>query len=251
MIEDNYSLEGLNVEGNLSTVMENLKVFDHCLRHSDHNEVRNFNLLFYGPPGAGKSELARFVADHMARELMVRRASDVISPYVGETEQNISQVFADAEAMQAVLVIDEVDSFLFNRSGAARSWEISQTNGFLTQMERFWGILICTTNRFEDLDQASVRRFNYKIGFRCLKPEGNIIFYRKLLSPLTSAPLKKEWRKIIENIDNLTPGDFRIVRDRFAIFPQERVTHSMMLQALKEESRIKKLQEGKKTFGFI
>jgi AAA+ superfamily predicted ATPase len=39
-------------------------------------------------------------------------------------------------------------------------------------MERFQGILICTTNRFEDLDQASLRRFNYKIGFRFLKPEG-------------------------------------------------------------------------------
>jgi transitional endoplasmic reticulum ATPase len=251
IIEDNYSLDGLNIEGNLPAIMENLKEFDHCLRRSDRHAVRNFNLLFYGPPGAGKSELARFVAGHLERELVVSRASDVISPYVGETEQNISRVFADAEAAEAVLVIDEVDSFLFNRSHAVRSWEISQTNEFLTQMERFQGILICTTNRFEDLDQASVRRFNFKIGFRCLKPEGNIIFYRKLLSPLTLAPLKKEWREMIENIGDLTPGDFRVVRDRFAIFPQKRVTHGMMVQALQEESRIKKLQEGKKPFGFI
>jgi hypothetical protein len=46
---------------------------------------------------------------------------------------------------------------------------------------------------------------NLKVFDHCLKPEGNIIFYRKLLSPLTSAPLKKEWREMIENIDNLTP----------------------------------------------
>jgi SpoVK/Ycf46/Vps4 family AAA+-type ATPase len=143
----------------------------------------------YGPPGAGKSELARYIAGHLDRELMVKRVSDIVSPYVGETEQNISRVFSEAEAAEAVLVIDEADSFLFNRSRAVRSWEISHTNEFLTQMERFRGILICTTNRFEDLDQASVRRFNYKIGFRCLKPEGNVIFYRKLLSPLTSALL--------------------------------------------------------------
>ena len=117
-------------------------------------------------------------------------------------------------------------------------------------MERFHGILICTTNRFEDLDQASVRRFNYKIGFRCLKPEGNVIFYKKLLSPLTKAPLNKEGEEMLENIGDLTPGDFRVVRDRFAIFPPERVTHEMMVKALREEAQIKKLQEGKKPLGF-
>jgi SpoVK/Ycf46/Vps4 family AAA+-type ATPase len=231
--------------------MEHLEDFDHCLRRSDQQAVRNFNLLFYGPPGAGKSELARYIAGHLERELIVKRVSDVVSPYVGETEQNISRIFAEAEAAEAVLVIDEADSFLFNRSRAVRSWEISQTNEFLTQMERFRGILICTTNRFEDLDQASVRRFNYKIGFRCLKPEGNVIFYRKLLSPLTTAPLNKEWGDMLENIGDLTPGDFRVVRDRFAISPPERVTHDMMVQALREESQIKKMQEGKKPLGFM
>lgn len=250
-IEENYSIDGLNIEGDLPVIMEHLEEFDRCLRRSDQqNAVRNFNLLFYGPPGAGKSELARYIAGHLERELTVKRVSDVVSPYVGETEQNISRVFSEAEAAEAVLVIDEADSFLFNRSRAVRSWEISHTNEFLTQMERFRGILICTTNRFEDLDQASVRRFNYKIGFRCLKPEGNVIFYKKLLSPLTSDPLNKEGEDMLENIGDLTPGDFRVVRDRFAIFPQGKVTHDMMVQALREEAQIKKLQEGKKPLGF-
>lgn len=250
-IEENYSIEGLHVEGNLPAIMEHVEEFDRCLRRSDQEQtVRNFNLLFYGPPGAGKSELARYIAGHLERELTVKRVSDVVSPYVGETEQNISRVFSEAEAAEAVLVIDEADSFLFNRSRAVRSWEISHTNEFLSQMERFRGILICTTNRFEDLDQASVRRFNYKIGFRCLKPEGNVIFYKKLLSPLTSASLNNEGEDMLENIGDLTPGDFRVVRDRFAIFPMERVTNDMMVQALREESQIKKLQEGKKILGF-
>jgi len=250
-IEADYSLNGLNVEGNLPAIMEHLEEFDRCLRRSDHHAVRNFNLLFYGPPGAGKSELARYIAEHLERELMVKRTSDVVSPYVGETEQNISKVFSDAEAAEAVLVIDEADSFLFNRSRAVRSWEISHTNEFLTQMERFRGILICTTNRFEDLDQASVRRFNYKIGFCCLKPEGKVIFYKKLLSPLTKVPLNKEGEEMLGNIGDLTPGDFRVVRDRFAIFPQERVIHDMMIQALQTESRLKKMHNGGKPIGFM
>lgn len=250
-IEENYSIAGLNVEGNLPAIMEHLEEFDRCLRCADQQAVRNFNLLLYGPPGAGKSELARYIAGHLERELIVKRVSDVVSPYVGETEQNISRVFSEAEAAEGVLVIDEADSFLFSRSRAIRSWEISQTNEFLTQMERFRGILICTTNRFTDLDQASVRRFNYKIGFRSLKPEGNVIFYKKLLSPLTSTLLNQEGEEILENIDDLTPGDFRIVRDRFAIFPPGKVTHEMMVQALREEAQIKKLQEGKITISFV
>ncbi|MFH0960460.1 MAG: hypothetical protein V1897_17350, partial [Pseudomonadota bacterium] len=56
---------------------------------------------------------------------------------------------------------------------------------------------------------------------------------------------------MLENIGDLTPGDFRVVRDRFAIFPPERVTHVMMVRALREEAQIKKLQEGRKPLGFM
>ena len=249
-IEDNYSIEGLNIKGNLPTIFEQLEAFDHRLRQNEHRYVRNFNLLFYGPPGTGKSELARFIAEHLDRELMIRRASDIISKYVGETEQNISMVFSQAETAEAVLVVDEADSFLFNRNHAIRSWEISQTNEFLTQMERFRGILICTTNRFEGLDQASIRRFNYKIGFGCLKPEGNVIFYKKLLAPLVLQCLNENDEYRLRNIHNLAPGDFRVVRDRFASLAPDKINNTEMIDALQEEAQIKKLQEGINSIGF-
>ena len=250
-IEDNYSIDGLHIDGNLPAIMEQTEVFDRCLRQPNNHTARNLNLLFYGPPGAGKSELARYIANHLDRELMVRRASDMVSKYVGETEQNINQVFSEAEAMEAVLVIDEADSFLFNRERAIRSWEISQTNEFLTQMERFRGILICTSNRFADLDSASVRRFNHKVGFRYLKPEGNVIFYKRMLTGLSETPLSRVEADMLEQIRDLTPGDFRIVRDRFAIFESGRISHAMMIDALREEARVKKSHEGKKTIGFL
>lgn len=249
-IEDSYSIDGLNIKGNLTTIFEQLEAFDRRLRQNEHRYVRNFNLLFYGPPGTGKSELARFIAAYLDRELMIKRASDIISKYVGETEQNISRVFSQAETAEAVLVIDEADSFLFNRNHAIRSWEISQTNEFLTQMERFRGTLICTTNRFEGLDQASIRRFNYKIGFGCLKPEGNVIFYKKLLAPLVLQCLNENDENRLRNIHNLAPGDFRVVRDRFAILAPEKINDAEMIDALQEEAQIKKLQEGINSIGF-
>jgi len=241
-IENNYSIDGLNVDGDLAVMMDQLETYDRFLREADNSELRNFNLLFYGPPGTGKSEFARYIANHLAKEIMCKRASDIVSPWVGETEQNISSTFAKAEAEEAILIIDEADSFLFNRGGAMRSWEISKTNEFLTQMERFRGILICTTNMLAGLDSASIRRFNHKIKFDYLKPDGNILFYQRLLEPLTSCSLDKVVEKDLQEIRQLTPGDFRIVRDRFSFYKKTEVNHQMLLEALSKESNIKQFQ---------
>ena len=154
------------------------------------------------------------------------------------------------EQKQAILVFDEADTFLFRREMAERSWEISQTNEFLTQIERYQGILVCTTNRITGLDSASIRRFNHKIQFDFLKPEGNVIFYRKLLAPLTPAAFTQNHENELRGIGNLAPGDFRIVRDRYAIMPLERITPEVMINALREESQLKKMHSGEKSIGF-
>ena len=199
----------------------------------------NMNLLFYGPPGTGKSELARYIADRLDRQIICKRISDLQSKWVGEGEKNIKYAFQEAEAEEAILVIDEADSLLFSRERAVRSWEISFTNEFLTQMERFRGILICTTNRMKDLDDASIRRFNHKLKFDYLLPDGNVVFYEKLLVNLIGPSLDEKSRAELKNILNLTPGDFKTVRDRFAFYTPEELSHKMLLEALKDESRIK------------
>ena len=136
-IERNYSLEGLNIEGDLKTTMTQLEAFDRFLIQSGNDEIKNMNLLFYGPPGTGKSELARYIANHLDREIITKRASDFLDKYVGETEQKIREAFEEAENEEALLIIDEVDTMLFSRGQAQRSWEISFTNEFLTQMEKY------------------------------------------------------------------------------------------------------------------
>jgi len=249
-IDKNYSLDGLNIKGNLTAMIGQLEKFDQFLRKSDQDKIMNMNLLFYGPPGTGKSELARYLAEHLDREVIFKRYSDLQSMWVGAGEKNIKLAFANAEAEEAVLVIDEADSFLSSRDMAIRSWEISFTNEFLTQMEKFRGILICTTNRFKDLDEASIRRFNHKMEFGYLNAEGNIIFYRKLLASLLKEPLKEANQNVLRKISNLTPGDFKLVRDRYSFCPSDELTHELLLQALKEEANIKNIHKGNKNIGF-
>lgn len=242
-IEDNYSIEGLNVEGDLPRMLQQLEAFNRYMRRSDKSLNCNLNLLFYGPPGTGKSELARYIAKHLEREIICQRASDIVHPYMGETEQNMKKVFSRAEAEKAILIIDEVDSFLFNRKRSIRSWEISQTNEFLTQMERFRGILICSTNMMEGLDSASLRRFNQKIKFNYLKPDGNIIFYQRFLKPLTNSPLDENMKNVLSGIKQLTPGDFQLIRDRYSFYPPQEINHQVLVEALSNESNIKQYQK--------
>jgi SpoVK/Ycf46/Vps4 family AAA+-type ATPase len=249
-IEENYSLDGLNINGDLSSMMGQLEQFDAYLRDAKDDRIMNMNLLFYGPPGTGKSELARYIADRLDREIICKRVSDLQDMYVGQTEKNIKRAFQEAEAEEAILIIDEADSLLFARDRAVRSWEISFTNEFLTQMEHFRGILVCTTNRMKDLDEASIRRFNHKMNFDYLLPEGNVVFYKKLMSGLIGNPLDQKSRAVLKSIPCLTPGDFKTVRDRFSFYPGEELSHEMLLEALQDESRIKAIYRDKSKIGF-
>ena len=167
---------------------------------------------FHGPAGTGKSELARHLADALEKPLLVKRASDLLDMYVGQTEQRIAAMFDDARQRDAVLVLDEADSFLRDRRGARQSWEVTQVNELLTQMEAFDGIFVCTTNLMASLDAASLRRFPWKIRFDYLKPGQRwglfVQEFARLGGDLAEA---QAWKEPVLRLDRLTPGDIAAV----------------------------------------
>ncbi len=125
----------------------------------------NFSLCLYGEPGTGKSLYARYLAKQLGVDVILKRASDLMSMWVGGTEKNIAEAFAEAKSKKAMLIFDEADSFLQNRTNAVRNWEVSQVNEMLTWMESHEYPFVCTTNLLDSLDEASLRRFTFKIKF--------------------------------------------------------------------------------------
>lgn len=128
-------------------------------------------ILLYGPPGTGKSSFAQELSKALDKPLRTVLASDVLRPYVGETEMALSQLFAEAQVQGGVLFLDEADSLIFHRDGAQRSWEVSLVNELLAQVSSYRGVLVLATNRKDALDSALWRRMDIKVALRPMHPD--------------------------------------------------------------------------------
>ena len=202
-------------------------------------------LCFHGPPGSGKTALAEHIAAELQRPLMVRLASDLMSKYVGETEQNMARMFEAAAAEGAVLLLDEADSFLRSRRMAERHYEVSEVNEMLAGMERHAGLFICTTNAFDDLDEAALRRFSFKIRFKPLRPDQRLTMFERELGRSPDEAQADRLRAL----DALTLGDFAAVRQQAEILG-EALSPDEFLTLLEAEHRVKPDVRQRRPMGF-
>jgi len=197
----------------------------------------NFSLCLYGVPGSGKSAYARHLAEQMKMKVLHKRASDLISMWVGESEKNIAAAFAEAKRKKMLLVIDEADSFLQDRRHAQRSWEVTQVNEMLTQMESHPLPFVCTTNLMDDLDQASLRRFTFKVKYDYLTRQQTESAFRHFFGAESAVSLG--------GLTSLSPGDFAVVAKKAKICGIE--DHRELAAMLRQEQDVKDVR---KTVGF-
>ncbi len=237
VVRTGYSLEWLNTDLQIDKLIEGIK------------RRPKGTFCFYGAAGTGKSELARYMSDQIGKPLIMKRASDILSPWVGVAEQNIAAMFSEAREQDAVLVLDEADSFLSDRRDAQRSWEVTQVNELLTQMEAFEGIFICTTNLMSKLDQASLRRFAFKVRFDPLKPEQRVALFKQELVRLGgNGSDAMAWEEQVWQLNQLTPGDFAVASRQFELW-DEPVTAVKLYGILKKECEAKGASPRKIGFG--
>ena len=220
-----YNLDYVACNDNIHRISEGLK------------RSKKGRICCYGPPGTGKTAWAGWLAEQLDMPLLLCKGSDLLDPYVGGTERNIAQAFEQAKADNALLVLDEVDTFLFSREGANRSWERSQVNEMLTQIERFEGLMVVSTNLIEVLDPAALRRFDLKLKFDYLTLPQRLDFAKQQAEILGLPLLSEEDLSQIESLNLLTPGDFAAVARRHQFSPFQKVQD--WLSALQGECEVK------------
>jgi SpoVK/Ycf46/Vps4 family AAA+-type ATPase len=238
-----YSLEHLNITGKFGP--------DQILKALRKRPVGS--ICMYGLPGAGKTQLAEFLAVELDMPILMKRASDLLSKWLGESEQNIASMFREAEEEGAILFLDEADSFLRDRALARAEWSVTQVNEILQQMERFSGIFIAATNLMQDVDAAALRRFTFKLEFKALRPEQAwTMFVNESgfdadadADPGRAALLQDQLTQIM----NLTPGDFATVK-RQANLLDERLDPDTWIEQLAAEAKAKMAGLERNQLGF-
>lgn len=215
-LTDFYDPKIINVSMPVENVITSVSKFYNYIQN-DHGRgmaVRNMNILLQGPTGTGKTEFVKYLAKQTGKKVIQLNFSDLVSCYLGGTEKAIAEAFKRAQEEDSILFFDEADSLFTSRAGAERSWEVSRTNELLVQMERFVGVLVCSTNFIDQLDSASIRRFNIKVSFDHLNNDAKELLFHKMLSEVSLCPPSAEELNELHAIQKLSVGDFKVVMQR-------------------------------------
>lgn len=202
-----YRADLLNADRDLDAICAGLK------------QTGSGRVCLFGPPGTGKTAWGRHLAEMLDRPLHVHRASDLLGPYVGETEARMAKMFRQAQDAGALLLLDEADTFFRDRTTTdMKGWEVSQVNEMLVQTESFNGVFVASTNLLDRIDAATLRRFDLKIHFDFLAPEQTVAMLADYLGVL-DVHLDNKAEMDIQGISNLTPGDFANVMRQSRLEP--------------------------------
>ncbi len=236
-----YDLSVLNTSVPATEIVEMLEASEQYKNENPNDMNQGVRCLWYGISGSGKTELARYVAQKLQKPLLLKRCSDLISPYVGQTEINIREAFEEALNTESILLIDEADSFFADRSSAQYGFERQMTNEFLNQLEEFPGIVIANTNLRKLLDPAVMRRFHLVTEFKALKEDG---IQNLLKSFFGKFEFTEEQIQKLARFNTVTPGDFGSLSGRIRFIPKDKLSADYIISALVKIQDEKRMNGG-------
>lgn len=202
-----------------------------------NSEQKNYGILLYGESGSGKSYFGQYLAQELGMPIIKKRASDLIDKWVGSTEKNIQAAFKEAKQKKAVLLFDEADSFLFDRKYAQRDFECASTNELLTQMENHPYPFIMTTNLKSKIDNASLRRFLFKIKYTYME-EKNVVAGIKTYFGKNYKLTKEQ----LKELKYLCAGDFTIAKRKMDVLENGKYTNEKIYEYLLAEQNEKEIK---------
>ena len=165
---DKYFSDLITTDETIGQLEEVVKEFNNWDVLVSNGVFPTRRVLFYGPPGCGKTLAAKTLAAEIGIPMLYVRFDSLISSYLGETSSNIRKVFEYAKNDSWVIFFDEFDAIGRSRSDASEHGEIKRVvNAFLQQIDNYKGrsLIIAATNYEQSLDYAIWRRFDETIRF--------------------------------------------------------------------------------------
>jgi hypothetical protein len=157
------------------------RLLNHLGKGFTNSINRGVRALFNGPSGTGKTLAAKILAAELQMDIYRVDLASVVNKYIGETEKNLSQLLARAEELDVILLIDEGDSLMTNRTdvkSANDRYANLETNYLLQRLETYEGIVLVTTNAGGRIDTAFQRRFDAVVDFHTPDAQERLLIWK-------------------------------------------------------------------------
>ncbi len=172
---------------NYQNILQLIKEYKYVEQLSQYGLPVNNKILLQGHSGCGKTTTAKAIANALGKPILILNLSNVVCSRIGETSQNIKQVFDKAAREKAVLFLDEFDQIGKERGSDDKDvGEMRRLVNTIIQLIDYYptnALLIAATNHAEIIDQALLRRFQLRINFEMPSAEVLDTYYDKILLP--------------------------------------------------------------------